>query len=89
MKTWPTEEDSKRQLRAANLASIAAAFSGLTLLGFLRTYTVLGAIVMAFCAALQWSVYLNIQTKLDIKTILSSQERNKSAVQDESDTGND
>jgi len=87
MRTWPTEQDKKRQLRTAELATIAAAFSGLTLLGFFRAFTVLCAIVMAFCAAIQWSVYLNIQTKLDIKAILSSQGQDETVVRDELDAG--
>ena len=75
IRTWPTAEQKKRQLLVAVLLTIAAACDGFLLLCNFSATVVLCEIVLASCAVLQWSIYYNTQTKLDIKTMLSNQEQ--------------
>ncbi len=75
------------QFHGAAVSTIAAALLGLTMLLHFGAFMVLCAIVVASGAVWQWSIYLSIRTKLDIKAILSSQGQDKKIVDDESDAG--
>ena len=75
MKKCPTEKQKKRQLLIAMLITLAAIMDGIVLVINFNPTVVLCEIVLASCAVLQWSIYYNIQTRIDIETLLSNQQQ--------------
>ncbi len=73
-KYWPTERQKRRQCLAAVILTICAVLDAYVLLRNFDASYVLVEILLVACAVLQWSIYLSIQTQLDIKAILTSQE---------------
>ena len=74
MKSWPTEKQKKRQFLVAALATVVAVLAGCGMVVSFSPLTVLCEIGLVSLAVLQWCIYLDINTKLDIKTILANQE---------------
>lgn len=84
-KTWPTEKQKNKQLLASTLATVVAALDGIVMVRIFSPATVLCEILIASCAVWQWCIYFDIRTKLDIKTILASQDINDSKVHNKPD----
>lgn len=87
MKTWPTEEQKKRQFLVAVLATVAATLDGFVLVISFNPGMVLCEIVLASCAVLQWCIYSDIQTRIDIKAILTGQKGKNNKLHNKPDAG--
>ena len=87
MKSWPTEKQKNNQLLVAVFITVGAVLDGIVLVGSFSSVNVLCEILLVSFAVLQWCIYFDIRTKLDIKAILENQEDNNSEVHNKPDAG--
>jgi hypothetical protein len=72
-KAWPTEKEKKKQFRLAVVATLVAVMDGVVMVLMDNPLMILLEMGLVFCAVVQWIIYFNTQTLIDLRKILSDQ----------------
>ncbi len=75
MRTWPTKTQVTIQLVIAVGLTLVAVLDGIVMISVFKPLMVLVEIVLASCAVITWCQYLDTKSLIDLKDILSSQQK--------------